>query len=360
MYINKEFLFKLLQSFGPSGYESEASIVWKEYTSKFADEVFTDFHGNSFAQINKDSQIRVLLSGHIDEIGFMVSQITEEGFIKFVPIGGWDSQIPQGQRVWIKSTKTGQKIPGGIAKKPIHLLKEETERNKVLKIEDMWIDIGAKSKQEVEEIISIGDPIVLAYEPIEIMNQNIMSRAIDNRVGAFVVAEVLRMLKEMGVKCNVYSVATVQEEIGLRGAYTSAYRVNPHIGIAVDVTFVSDDPGTKDSAKIIGDIKVGKGPVISRGPNINPKLFQIHEEVAKKYEIPYQIQPAPRGTGTDANIIQLTREGPATSLISIPTRYLHTPVEICNLQDLDNTVKIIAYTIKHIEENYSLENLIPH
>ncbi|MCS7244063.1 MAG: M42 family metallopeptidase [Candidatus Calescibacterium sp.] len=359
MFINKEFLFNLLEQIGPSGFENDASNVWKDYVSKFSDNVFTDYHGNSFAEINKGSEVRFLLSGHIDEIGFMVSQITEDGFIKFVSIGGWDSQIPQGQRVWIKSTKTGKLIPGGIGKKPIHLLKDETEKNKVPKIDDLWIDIGASSKSEVEELIDIGDPIVLAFSPVDIMNNNIMSRAIDNRVGAFTVAEALRLAKDLGVNSNIVSVATVQEEIGLRGAYTSAYRVNPHIGIAVDVTFVSDDPGTKDSAKIIGEIKVSKGPVITRGPNINQKIFQIHLNVAKKYGIPYQIQPAPRGTGTDANIIQLTREGPVTSLISIPTRYLHTPVEICNLNDLDNAVKIIAYTIKEIEENYKLEDLVP-
>ncbi|MCS7165755.1 MAG: M42 family metallopeptidase [Candidatus Calescibacterium sp.] len=359
MYISKDFLLRLLGEVGPSGFENDPSKVWKDYVSQFAWNVFTDFHGNSFAEINKGGELRFLLSGHIDEIGLMVSQITEDGFIRFVPIGGWDTQILQGQRVWIKSTKTGKLIPGGIGKKPIHLLKDESERNKVPKIEDLWIDIGANSKAEVEEVISIGDPIVLAHTPVEIMNGNIMSRAIDNRVGAFTVAEALRMCKELGVKSNVVSVATVQEEIGLRGAYTSAYRVNPHIGIAVDVTFVSDDPGTKDSAKTIGEVKVSKGPVITRGPNINQKIFNIHLEVAKKYNIPYQIQPYPRGTGTDANIIQLTREGPVTSLISIPTRYLHTPIEICNLSDLDNAVKIIAYTIKEIEQNYRLEELVP-
>ncbi len=361
MFINKDFLFNLLKRVGPSGYESEASILWKEYVSKFSDKVFSDFHGNSFAQINPESNLRFLVSGHIDEIGFMVSHITEEGFVKFIPIGGWDVQIIQGQRVIIKSSKTGKRIPGGIAKKPIHLLvRDESEKNKVPKIEDLWIDIGANSKQEVEELIAIGDPIVLDYEPMELLNNNIMSKGIDNRVGAFTAAEVIRLLKELNVKSNVVSVATVQEEIGLRGAYTSAYRVNPHIGIAVDVTFVSDDHGTKDSAKMIGDIKISKGPVITRGPNINPKLFEVHIETAKKYNIPYQIQPSARGTGTDANIIQITREGPATSLISIPTRYLHTPVEVCNLEDLDNVVKIIAYTIKEIEERYSLDYFIPH
>jgi len=358
MFINKSFLFELLNCIGVSGFENDAAKVWKEYVSKFADDVFTDFHGNSFAQLNKNAEIRFLLSGHIDEIGFMVSNITENGFIKFVPVGGWDVQVLQGQRVWIKSS-SGKLIAGGIAKKPIHLLREESDRNKVPKIEDLWIDIGATSKEEVEKLVRVGDPIVIAASPVELINDNIMSRAIDNRVGAFTVAEVLRLLKELKVKSNITSVATVQEEIGLRGAYTSAYRVNPHIGIAVDVTFVSDDPGTKDSASLIGDIKVGKGAVITRGPNINPKLFEIHISVAAKNNIPYQIQPAPRGTGTDANVIQLTREGPATSLISVPTRYLHMPIELCNLKDLDNVVKLIAYTIKEIEDNYKLEDLIP-
>jgi len=358
MFINKEFLFDLLNSFGPSGYEEETVNIWKSYVSKFAAKVFTDFHGNSYGILNEDGQYRFLLSGHIDEIGFMVSKIEEDGFIRFVPIGGWDTAIVQGQRVIIKN-KEGKKIKGTIGKKPIHLLRTEEERKKDLKIEDMWIDIGASSKEEVEKLISIGDPIILDYSVVEILNNNIMSKSVDNRVGAFVVAEVLRLLKELNIKSAIYSVATVQEEIGLRGAYTSAYRVNPHIGIAVDVTFLSDDPGTKDSSKIIGDIKLSKGPVITRGPNINPKLYDLHIEVAIKNNIPYQIQSAPRGTGTDANIIQITREGPATSLISIPTRYLHTPGEICNLNDLDNTIKLIAYSIKEIEQNKKLTNFIP-
>ncbi|MFN4220232.1 MAG: M42 family metallopeptidase [bacterium] len=359
MFINKDFFLGLLKKFGTSGYEGDTSKYWKDYVSKFSEKVFSDYHGNSFAEINTGSNIRFLLSGHIDEIGFMVSQITEDGFIKFAPIGGWDPQIPQGQRVIIKSSKTGQFIPGGIAKKPIHLLKDETEKNKVLKIEDLWIDIGASSKEEAENVVSIGDPIILAAEPVELLNNNIMSKSIDNRAGAFVVAEVIRFAKELSLRSHIVAVASVQEEIGLRGAFTSTYRINPHIGIAVDVTFVSDDPGTKDSAKIIGEVKVSKGPVVTRGPNINPKLFEIHLKVAEKYSIPFQIQPAPRGTGTDANIMQITREGPAVSLISIPTRYLHTPVEICNLNDLDNAVKLIGYTIKEIEENYKLEDLIP-
>ncbi|MCX7870118.1 MAG: M42 family metallopeptidase [bacterium] len=358
MFINKDFLFDLLSSFGPSGYEEEVANVWKNYVSKFAHKVFTDFHGNSFGILNEDGQYRFLLSGHIDEIGFMVSKIEEGGFIKFIPIGGWDNAIVQGQRVIIKS-KSGKKIRGTVGKKPIHLLRTEEERKKEVKIEDMWIDIGANSKEEVEEVISVGDPIILDCSPLEILNNNIMSKSIDNRVGAFVVAEVLRLLKELNIKSTIYSVATVQEEIGLRGAYTSAYRVNPHFGIAVDVTFLSDDPGTKDSSKLIGDIKLAKGPVITRGPNINPKLYELHINVATKNNIPYQIQPAPRGTGTDANVIQITREGPATSLISIPTRYLHTPGEICNLQDLDNAVKLIAYTIKEIEEYHKLTDFIP-
>jgi len=341
------FLKNILNAISPSGFEEEAARVWKEYAKVFAHKVFTDLHGNSIATLNEDGKPRVLLAGHIDEIGFMVKYIDEDGFIYFVPIGGWDLQIPQGQRVWIK-TKKGR-VTGVIGKKPIHLLEEE-ERKKVPKFKDLWIDIGAKTKKEAEEIIKIGDPIVLSYEFVPLKGDNVSARGIDDRVGAFVVLEALRLLSTEKINAAVFSVATVQEEIGLRGAQTSAFRISPDVGIAVDVTFASDFPKMRKEKESVGDVRLGKGPVIARGPNINPKVFETLVNVAEEERIPYQLEGIPRGTGTDANVIQLTKEGVATGLISIPNRYMHTPCEVVNLKDLENASKLIASFIKRLDE----------
>lgn len=344
----KEFLKNLIHAISPSGYEGEGSKVWRDFVKDYADDVKVDVHGNTIAVLNPEGKPRVMLAGHIDEIGLMVKYVDENGFIYFSGIGGWDVQILQGQRVWIKG-KNGERIPGVIGKKPIHLL-EQKEREQVPKIHDLFIDIGAKSRDEVFEIIDIGAPGVLQYEYEEIRNGLAVGRGFDDRVGAFVVALALKYAKEIGIKASLYSVATVQEEIGLRGARTSAYGINPDVGIAVDVTHATDYPGV--DKKQIGEIKVGKGPVIARGPNISPVVFDKLVEVAKKQNIPYQIEGIPYGTGTDANVIQLTRAGVATGLISIPNRYMHSPCELVSLEDLDNAAKLISHYVATLDENF--------
>ncbi len=344
-----EFLRNLLNTMSPSGYEGEASTLWKERAKTFADKVWTDYHGNSIAVINESGSPRVMLAGHIDEIGFLVKYIDDSGFISFLPIGGHDPQITQGQRVWINTEKG--RILGVICKKPIHLLSPE-DRKKVVEIEKLWIDIGATSKEEVEKIVKIGDPITLAYNMEELLNNRIVSKGIDDKVGAFVVLEALRLLSERKPKAAVYAVATVQEEIGLRGAKTSAFGIDPKVGIAVDVTFATDTPDfIKSDKKKFGDVKIGAGPVIARGPNINPKVFELLVKTAEEEGIPYQVEAIPRGTGTDANVIQLTRAGVATGLISIPNRNMHTPCEVVSKDDLENAYKLIAAFIKRIDES---------
>ncbi len=343
-----EFLKNLINSMSPSGFEKEAADVWKDFVSSFADEVRRDLHGNTIAVVNKGGAPRVMLAGHIDEIGYMVKYIDEDGFIFFAPIGGVDPQIAQGQRVYIKGKKG--KIPGVIGKKPIHLFKPE-DREKVVKFEDMFIDIGAKSKEEAEEYVSVGDPVVNAPGFDELLGDRIVGRGFDDRVGAFVVAEALRLLSEDRPHAEVYSVATVQEEIGLRGAKTSAFGIDPKVGIAVDVTFAMDTPKLKLQKGIVGDIRVGGGPVIARGPNINHRLFELFVETAEEEGIPYQIEGIPRGTGTDANVIQLTRAGVAAGLISIPNRYMHTPCEVVSRTDLENAARLIAAAVRKIKED---------
>ncbi|MCK4860171.1 MAG: M42 family metallopeptidase [Candidatus Omnitrophica bacterium] len=344
-----EFLKRLMETVSPSGFEEEAVRIWKERTKGFADEVRNDVHGNSIAVLNKGGKPRIMLAGHIDEIGYMVKYIDKQGYIYFSTIGGIDLHLVPGQRVWIK-TKKG-KVLGVIGRKPAHLLEGE-ERKKISKIEELWIDIGAKDEKEAKSILDIGDPAVPAVGFENLRNDLVVARGFDDKGGAFIVSETLRLLSEKKIKSAVYGVATVQEEIGLRGARTSAYGISPDIGIAIDVTFASDFP-TMDKKKI-GDIRIGGGPVIARGPNINPKIFELLVETAKKEKISYQIEGISKATGTDANVIQLTKSGVATGLVSIPNRYMHTPVELVNLQDLENIAKLLSAFILRIGSKISL------
>jgi len=350
---SQQFLERLLNTIGPSGFEEETSKVWREEAKSFSRHVSGDVHGNSIAIVNKGGSPRVMLAGHVDEIGFMITSIDEKGFLYFAPIGGWDPQIFQGHRVWIRSARG--RIFGVIGKKPIHLMKQE-ERNKVGKIEDFWIDIGAKDKKEAEQRIAIGDPAVLAWECQFMTTKLVVSRGIDDKTGAFVVLEAARLLSKIKPKAEIHAVATVQEEVGLRGAKTSAHGVDPEVGIAVDVTFATDHPRAGDATTRIGEIKLGKGPVVSRGANINPRLFELLIDTAKHRKLPHQIQGIPGGTGTDANAIQLTRAGVATALVSIPNRYMHSPCEIVHLDDLENTARLLAYSVERLTKT---TNFIP-
>ena len=224
---------------------------------------------------------------------------------------------------------------------------------KVVKIEDLWIDIGAKDKEEAASLVEIGDPAVLDYAFAELRNDLVVARGFDDRIGAFVVLEAARLLAAMNPKASIYAVATVQEEIGLRGAKTSAFAIDPKVGIAVDVGFATDTPVMESEKKKVGEFSMGKGPIIARGPNINPPLHKLIVQAAKEADIPYQIEGAPRGTGTDANAIQLARAGVATGLICIPNRYMHSPCEIVHLTDLENALKLIAQTVAKIDETTS-------
>jgi endoglucanase len=347
-----DFLKKLMDTISPSGFEEEAMKVWRDRTKRFADEVKTDILGNSIAVLNKVGNPKIMLAGHIDEIGFMVKYINKEGFIYLSTIGGVDLHLVPGQRVWIKTKKN--RVLGVIGRKPIHLL-EEDERKKVAKIEELWIDIGAKDEKEAKSVLNIGDPIVSAVG-LEILNNDIVvGRGFDNRAGAFVISETLKILSQRRPKVSIYGVATVQEEIGLRGARTSAYGISPDIGIAIDLTFATDYPSI--DKKKVGDIKLGEGPVIARGPNINPKIFDLFVEIAKKEKIPYQVEGISKATGTDANVIQLTKSGVATGLVSIPNRYMHSQIELVSLKDLENTSNLLGAFVLRVDKE---TDLIPH
>jgi len=349
-----EFLKRLMETISPSGFEQEAALVWTEEAKTFAERVWTDAHGNAYALVNEGGSPRVMLAGHMDEIGLMITHIDDQGFLYFRPIGGWDPQILQGQRVWVR-TREG-KVPGVIGKKPVHLIKQE-ERDKVTKIEDLWIDIGVKNKEEAEKLVQIGDPAVLAYGFEEFRSNLVMARGFDDKAGAFVVLEAARLLSKLNPKAEVYAVATVQEEVGLRGARTSAFAIDPKVGIAVDVEFATDFPAMDAEVKRLGEVKMGAGPVIVRGANITPKVFDLLVEVAKERGIPHQLIGYPSGTGTDANVIQLTRAGVATGLLGVPNRYMHSPCEIVSLEDLESTFKLMAYAVERIDETMGFEVL---
>lgn len=349
---NFEFFKELMNSISPAGFEEEAVRIWKNRTSEFVDEIKIDVHGNTIALLNKNGKLKIMLAGHIDEIGYMVKYIDKEGYIYFSPIGGIDMHLVPGRRVWIKTKQ--RKILGVIGKKPIHLLEEE-ERKYIAKIDQLWIDIGAENENEAKTMVEIGDPIVPAVG-LEILNKNkVIGRGFDDKVGAFVVSETLRLLAEKQIKNAVYGVATVQEEIGIRGAITSAFGISPDVGIAIDVTFASDYPDM--NKKKIGNIQIGKGPVLARGPNINPKIFELLVKTGEQEKIPFQIEGIPGVSGTDARAIQLTKSGVATGLVSIPNRYMHTPVELVDIQDLENASKLLAAFIVNLDKT---SNFIPY
>ena len=347
---SKNFLQKLLSAPGPSGYEGPVRDVWKEEVGNYADSVTTDIHGNAIASLGSERLPRVMLAGHMDELGFQIIHIDEAGYLFFETIGGFDIGIVPGRKVRIH-TKRGP-ILGVLGKKPIHLMSPE-ERKKIPEKHDLWIDIGAVSGKEAKKHVSIGDPVTYDTNFEMLRNEMIVSRATDNKAGAWVVAEAMRRVasSKKKPKAGLYSVATVQEEIGLRGAKPSAYGIDPLIGIAVDVTWATDHPGI-DKRKT-GECVLGAGPVINRGANINPIVFDRLVSIAKNKKIPFQIMAEPGGTGTDANALQVARDGVAAGLVSIPQRYMHTPVEIISLRDIDHCAQLLAFFVLNLETSQS-------
>jgi endoglucanase len=346
-----DFLKKLLHTPSPSGCEAEIQKVCKAYANPFVEDVYKDVHGNQFHVRNKDAAVRIMLAGHIDEIGLMVNTIDDRGFIGFVAIGGVDSAVLGGQRIVVHGAKGT--VPGVIGRKAIHLTPQE-ERNKALELHQMWVDIGAKDKKDALKVVAIGDPITIDAGYLELRDNKVIARAFDDRIGAFVCLEAMRLIARRTVNVAVFCVTTVQEEVGLRGATTSAYGCQPDAGIAVDVGWATDHP--RGDGDRYGHVAIGEGPIIDRGPNINPVVHKGLVETAKKHRIPIQHMAAPRGTGTDANAMQLSRGGVATALVGIPNRYMHTPVELVSLTDVENAAKLVAEWVCSLKPN---ANFIP-
>jgi putative aminopeptidase FrvX len=331
-------LRSLLTAHGPSGYETAPAAVFRDAASAFA-EVATDVMGSVWARVPGTAGGPTLaIVGHIDEIGLIVSHIDDDGFLRFRGVGGWDPQILVGQRV-IVGTREGA-IPGVVGKKPIHLLKEE-ERKKVARVEELHIDIGAKDGEEARGLVRVGDVAVIDGDPVELPNGRAVSRSMDNRLGCYVAYEAARLVSEAGgAPGDVVAVAVVQEETTFGGATTTAYALRPDVAIIVDVTHATDAPGV-DVAEL-GAHPFGSGPVIERGSNLNPRMVDVMCDTAEAEDIPFTLQASARSTGTDLDAMHVSRGGIPCGGVGLPLRYMHSPVEMVQLDDIENSAKLIA------------------
>lgn len=330
-----ELLDKLLRSAAPSGHEAPAAALWRDEAS-FAS-LSSDALGSSIARIG-DATPLLAVVGHIDEIGLTITHIDEKGFLYFAPIGGWDAQVLVAQRVEVRG-RNGV-VLGVVGRKPIHLLEPEA-RKRAAELKGLHIDIGAADREEASELVRIGDPVVIAGEPAPLAGNRLASRAMDNRLGAYVALEALRRVHERGtLRGSFAAIAAVQEEIGLYGARTSAFEVRPDLAVAIDVTHATDAPGVDE--KEVGSQPLGSGPSIGRGSTLSPQVFELLVEAAEEAGIEHTISASGRGTSTDADAIQMSRSGIPTGLVSIPLRYMHSPVELVDLDDVEATVELLA------------------
>ncbi len=338
------FLKSLLDTPGPSGFESAPAKLWRKYASSFAT-VTADVHGNSMAEVNSAGRPTIMLAGHIDEIGVIITFVDDEGYGYIQPIGGWDPQVLIGQR--LRFMGRGGDVFGVVGKKPIHLIRQE-EREKAAKFTDLWVDFGVRSRKEAEKMISVGDPGVIDSRALEFPNGRLVSRSIDDRIGAYVVLEAARRYAEKPGTARVVAVATTQEEIAAHGggAGVCATCIGPQMAIVVDVTFAIDHPGLEK--KEHGEAKIDGGPVLTRGSIISPVVFNLLRDTAEANSIPFSLQAAGRDTGTDADAIHIAREGVPTALVSVPNRYMHSPNELVSLEDLNRTAELIAQTCRKV------------
>lgn len=340
-----QFFRQAIRTPSPSGYEEPIQALVREYVSAFADELRTDVHGNLIATLGDATGPRLMYAGHCDQIGMLVSYIDEEGFVYAHTIGGWDPQQLVGQTMTIW-TASGP-ISAVISRKPIHLLSSK-EREQVVTLDEMWLDIGAADQQAAKELVQVGDPITLELCYRTLQGDLVCGPGMDNKTGMWTVIEALRRCAGGGTSlaCQLHSVTTVQEEIGLRGARTAAGSIDPDVAIAVDVTHASDCPTIEKKQR--GDIRLGAGPVIYRGPNVNRKVAQRLIELADANDVPYQLASIGRAAPNDSNVLQIHRAGVATGLIGIPNRYMHSAVETVSLGDLDHAATLLQLFAEHL------------
>jgi putative aminopeptidase FrvX len=333
------FLSELLDARSPSGEEGEAQAVFDRHLDGIADEYSRDALGNRFATLNPRGSPKLMLTGHLDELGLMITYVDADGFLYFNTIGGHDRTVISGRRVVIQAASG--KVIGVTGKRAVHLM-DEADRKKVPEIHEIWIDIGARSRREALERVRVGDSATYDHRFSWLHGSLGVARAFDDKVGAYVAAETLLRLakKKDRITASVVAVGTVQEEIGLRGAGPAAFGLKPDVAIAIDVTHATDHPDC--DLRKYGDIKLGGGPVLMRGPNVHPLVYLRLIEAAERAKVPVQTTGKPRPTDTDANPIQVAGAGIATGLIGIPLRYMHTPSEIVDLKDVEKCVAVLV------------------
>jgi endoglucanase len=341
------FLKTLVNTPSPTGHETRGQRVWLDYAKQFSDETFSDAYGNCVAVLNKGGGPRIMLAAHADEIAMAVNYIDDNGFIYVQKMGGIDAAITKAQRVFIHTR--GGAVKGVVGNVAPHLTKQDGDA-KPPKIHDLFIDIGVCSRKEAEKIVRIGDPITLADEFDILRGDLAVARAFDNRIGTFAVAETLRLLKESKIKINaeVCAVSNVQEEVGLLGARQIAYSLKPDIALVVDVTHATDYPTVSKTQH--GDTRIGSGPAITHGGCNHPEVVKRLEEVAAKRKIPLQHEAMSNTSGTDTDVIFWTRGGIASALISLPNRYMHSPVEVVSLKDLELIPQLMAAFVQSLKK----------
>lgn len=341
------FLRRLLDAPGPSGYETAPARIWRGEAESFADEVWHDVTGNSFAKIRAPADEAtvptVLIAGHIDEIGFVITHIDPEGYLWFDAVGGWDDQVVVGQRLRILG-REGDVI-GVVGKKAAHLLRKE-DRDRPTLLRDLWIDIGARDRADARQRVEIGDAAVIDAAFVQLTDDLCVSRSLDNRVGAFVALETVRLLAADRPAVNVCAVATVQEETSFAGARTATFGVAPLVAIAVDVTHATDYPGA--DKKRNDEVKLGGGPVLSRGASVNPVVFAGLRTAGERLGLDCPIQAAGRTSGTDADAMISAAAATACGIVSLPNRYMHSPSEVVSQTDLANSARLIAAFVSAI------------
>jgi len=340
----KDFLFELLATPSPTGFEQDIQAVVRRRMEPYADSIETDLHGNVIVGLNTKATRRVMLAGHCDQIGFMVRHITRDGFVYLAPLGGIDAGVVPAAHVTIYGDDGP--VHGVVGRKPIHLQSAEEREKGRIDLDKVWVDIGAKSQKEAERRIAVGDPVVYRPGVIELGDDLISSPGLDNRVGLYVAMEALRLCAARKIAVALYAVSTVQEEVGLRGARTAAYAIDPEVGIAIDVTHTSDNPGNDNSRAV--PCHLGGGPCFSRGPNTNPVVAELLFSAAAKLKLPHQPAPTHQLLSNDANAIQVSRRGVATGSIGIPNRYMHTQVEVCSLSDIEHAARVLAQFVASI------------
>ena len=334
-----EFLKTLVNTPSPVGHETRGQRVWLDYAKQFAEETFSDAYGNCVAVLNKGGGPRIMLAGHADEIAMAVNYIDDNGYIYVRRVGGIDAAIMKAQRVTIHTR--GGPVKGVVGNVAPHLTKQEGDP-KPPKIHEIFVDIGVSSRKDAEKLVRVGDPMTLVDEFDILRGDLAVARAFDNRIGTFAVIEALRLLKESKVKLNaeICAVSNVQEEVGLLGARQIAYSLKPDIALVVDVTHATDYPTVSKAQH--GDVRIGSGPAITHGGCNHPEVVARLEEVAAKKKIPLQHEAMSATSGTDTDVIFWTRGGIASALISLPNRYMHSPVEVVSLTDLEKIPELMA------------------